>query len=98
VPAGPGGNPYQAVGTFFTAADGTPDLYQYNDLPVRWDGNVNIGETPYTLPAFAGGTAPTLTTAEIDDVVAFLCTLTDGFDPKNPAAYNIPAQCAPGAE
>jgi len=98
VPAGPGGNPYQAVGTFFTAADGTPDLYQYNDLPVRWDGNVNAGETPYTLPTFAGGNAPTLTTAEIDELVAFLCTLTDGFDPNNPAAYNVPAQCAPGAE
>jgi len=98
VPAGPGGNPYQAVGTFFTAADGTPDLYQYNDLPVRWDGNVNVGETPYTLPTFAGGNAPTLTTAEIDELVAFLCTLTDGFDPSNPSAYNVPAQCAPGAE
>jgi cytochrome c peroxidase len=98
VPAGRGGNPYLAMGTFFTAADGTPDLYQYNDLPVLWDGNVNSGETPYTLPAVAGGTAPTLTTAEIDDLVAFLCTLTDGFDPKTPAAYNAPAQCAPGAE
>jgi cytochrome c peroxidase len=98
VPAGRGGNSYQAVGTFFTAADGTPDLYQYNDLPMLWDGNVNIGETPYTLPALAGGTAATLTTAEIDDLVAFLCTLTDGFEPQTPAAYNVPAQCAPGAE
>ena len=98
VPAGPGGNPYQAVGTFFLAAEGTPDLYQYNDLPVLWDGNVNVGETPYTLPTFAGGNAPTLTAAEIDDLVAFLCTLTDGFDPQNPGSYNVPAQCAPGAE
>jgi hypothetical protein len=98
VPAGPGGNPYEAVGTFFTAPDGTPDLYQYNDLPVLWDGNVNSGETPYTLAALAGGTAPTLSTAEIDDLVAFLCTLTDGFDAQNPGAYNLPAQCAPGAE
>ena len=61
VPAGPGGNPYQAVGTFYTAADGTPDLYQYNDLPAAFDANVNAGETPYTAPAFAGGNAPTLT-------------------------------------
>jgi cytochrome c peroxidase len=40
------------------------------------------------------GQAPTLTAGEIDDVVAFLCTLTDGYDPKDPAAYDVPAQCA----
>jgi cytochrome c peroxidase len=31
-------------------------------------------------------------------MVAFLCALTDGFDPNNPKAYNVPAQCASGAE
>jgi cytochrome c peroxidase len=98
VPPGPGGNPYFPVGTSYVTADGTPDLYQYNDLPVDFDANVNIGEVPYTPPAFAGGQAPTLTAAEIDQVVAFLCTLTDGYDPQNPAAYNVPAQCQPGAE
>ena len=36
-------------------------------------------------------------TADIDDIVAFLCTLTDGFDPQNPTAYNVPAQCQPTA-
>ena len=97
VPAGPGGNPYFAVGTPYVAADGSPDLYEYNDLPVAFDANVNIGEVPYTPPTFSGGQAPTLTAPEIDDVVAFLCTLTDGFDPNNPSAYNIPAQCAAGA-
>jgi cytochrome c peroxidase len=95
VSAGPGGNPYISVGTFYTAADGTPDLYQYNDLPVVYDANVNVGEVPYTPPTFGGGQAPTLTSAEIDDVVAFLCTLTDGFDPNNPSAYAVPAQCQP---
>jgi cytochrome c peroxidase len=95
VPAGPGGNPYMAVGTFYTAADGTPDLYEYNDLPVAYDANVNVGEVPYTPPTFAGGQSPTLTSREIDAVVAFLCTLTDGFDPDNPSAYTAPAQCQP---
>ena len=95
VAAGPGGNPYEAVGTFYTAANGTPDLYEYNDLPVEYDANVNVGEVPYTPPTFGGGQAPTLTAAEIDDVVAFLCTLTDGFDPQYPTAYNVPAQCQP---
>jgi cytochrome c peroxidase len=95
VAAGPGGNPYVAVGTFYTAANDTPDLYEYNDLPAEYDANVNVGEVPYTPPTFGGGQAPTLTAAEIDDIVAFLCTLTDGFDPKNPSAYNVPAQCQP---
>jgi len=97
VAAGPGGNPYEAVGTFYTAANGTPDLYEYNDLPAEFDANVNVGELPYTPPTFGGGQAPTLTAEEIDDVVAFLCTLTDGFDPSNPSAYNVPAQCQPVA-
>jgi cytochrome c peroxidase len=97
VAAGPGGNPYFSAGTSYLTADGRPDLYQYNDLPLAFDGNVNIGEVPYTAPRFAGGQSPTLDAQEIDDVVAFLCTLTDGYDPKNPAAYNMPAQCLPGA-
>jgi cytochrome c peroxidase len=93
VAAGPGGNPYVAVGTFYLAADGTPDLYEYNDLPAAYDANVNIGEVPYTPPTFGGGQAPTLNAEEIDDIIAFLCTLTDGYDPANPAAYNLPPQC-----
>jgi len=95
VAAGPGGNPYEAVGTFFVTADGTPDLYQYNDLPVLYDANVNAGEVPYTAPAIAGGDGPTMNAQEIDDLVLFLCTLTDGFDPNNPSAYEVPSQCQP---
>jgi hypothetical protein len=97
VAAGAGGNPYQTAGTFYTAANGAPDLYEYNDLPAAYDANVNIGEVPYTPPTFGGGQAPTLAPDEIDDIVAFLCTLTDGYDPANPAAYNLPAQCSDAA-
>jgi cytochrome c peroxidase len=68
---------------FYKAADGSPDVSAYNDLPVAYDANVNAGEVPYTPPASAGGQSPTLTSDEIDAVVAFLCTLTDGFDPDN---------------
>ena len=98
VPAGPGGNPYMPGGSFFINADGGTALYQYNDIPLAFNANVNIGEIPYTPPSFAGGNQPTLSAAEIDDVVAFLCTLTDGFDPDHPSAYNVPAQCAPQAQ
>lgn len=97
VPAGAGGNPYEAVGTFYTAADGSPDLYEYNDLPAAYDANVNVGEVPYTPPRFSGGQAPTLTAEEIDDIVAFLCTLIDGFNRDDPSAYDVPAQCQPPA-
>jgi cytochrome c peroxidase len=97
VAAGPAGNPYRTVGTFYVTADGSADLYEYNDLPVDYDANVNVVEVPYTLPTFAGGQAPTLTPPEIDQVVAFLCTLTDGYDPNNPGAYTVPAQCQPSA-
>jgi cytochrome c peroxidase len=93
VALGPEGNPYAPAGTFYITADGSPDLNQYNDLPVAFDANVNAGEVPYTPPSFAGGQSPTLNSQEIDDLVAFLCTLTDGYDPGNPSAYNVPAQC-----
>ncbi|HTP52874.1 MAG TPA: cytochrome c peroxidase [Anaeromyxobacteraceae bacterium] len=93
----PGGNPYAPAGTFYTAADGTPDLYEYNDLPVDFDANVNIGEVPYTPPASAGGQAPTLDASEIADVIAFLCALTDGYDPSDPTTSAVPEQCQPGA-
>jgi cytochrome c peroxidase len=95
--AGLAGNPYVTIGTFYTTADGSPDLFEFNDLPADYDANVNVGEVPYTPPTFGGGQAPTLTSAEIDAIVAFLCTLTDGFDPDNPSAYDVPTQCQPTA-
>jgi cytochrome c peroxidase len=97
VPAGPLGNPYQALGTFYVAADGTPDANEYNDLPVVFDANVNIGEVPYTPPKSAGGQAPTLDSDEINAVIAFLCTLTDGYDPQHPSSYALPDQCVDAA-
>ena len=72
---------------WYRAPDGMPDRL-YNDLPAWLKGNVNTHEMPY-IPA----AQPALSATEIDDVVAFLCTLTDGFDPKNPGAYNQPDQC-----
>jgi len=50
---------------------------KFNDLPAKYVTNVN------TEPPFGGkrGDRPVLSPAEIDDVVAFLGTLTDGFTP-----------------
>jgi cytochrome c peroxidase len=64
VPAGLEGNPYAPTGSFYTSQNGAPDLYEYNDLPVDFDANVNIGETPYAPPTIEGGQAPTLSSLD----------------------------------
>ncbi|WP_448950197.1 cytochrome-c peroxidase [Labrys neptuniae] len=56
-------------------ADGSID--KYDDLPEAAKANLNT-DPPFDRKA---GEAPALTEAEIDDVVAFLGTLTDGYKP-----------------
>ncbi|MDO5692818.1 MAG: cytochrome c peroxidase [Pseudomonadota bacterium] len=51
---------------------------KFNDLPPELHANVNTSEVPYDRKP---GDAPALTDAEVDDVVAFLKTLTDGWQP-----------------
>ena len=58
------------------AADGTVD--KFNDLPPQLRGNVNTSEAPYDRQP---GMAPALTEAEISDLVQFLGTLNDGYQP-----------------
>jgi cytochrome c peroxidase len=57
-------------------ADGNGDHVKFNDLPPQYRGNVNTLEVPYNRHL---GEAPVLNDAEIDQVVAFLNTLTDGY-------------------
>jgi cytochrome c peroxidase len=57
-------------------ADGQPQ--KFNDLPPQFVLNVNTTEAPYNR---APGDQPALSPAEIDDVVAFMNTLTDGYNP-----------------
>lgn len=49
----------------------------YNDLPAspEWQKNVNTSEAPYNRR----GLTPALSASEINDLLAFLQTLTDGF-------------------
>ena len=57
--------------------DGT--VNKFDDLPARLHGNVNTSEGPYDrLP----GAAPALNDGEVDDVVAFLRTLNDGWSER----------------
>lgn len=57
-------------------ADGTPQ--KFDDLPPQFRGNVNTVEVPYNRHL---GDLPALDENEIQDLVAFLQTLTDGFKP-----------------
>lgn len=58
-------------------ADG--QLVKFDDLPKRYQANLNFD------PPFGGqvGAKPVLNEAEIDDIVAFLKTLTDGYQPAS---------------
>jgi cytochrome c peroxidase len=71
---------------FYARRDTDPGLWfpespagvrKFDDLPSRYAGAVNASEVPYDRKA---GERPALTDAEIDDVVAFLRTLGDGYN------------------
>ncbi|MES2160304.1 MAG: cytochrome c peroxidase [Pseudomonadota bacterium] len=57
-----------------TGTDGV--VQKFNDLPPQYRKNVNTTEVPYNRQP---GMAPALSPGEIDDVVKFLGTLTDGY-------------------
>lgn len=57
-------------------ADGR--VVKFDDLPPALRVNVNTGEAPYDRKP---GQAPALSDSEIDDVIAFLHTLDDGYQP-----------------
>lgn len=58
-------------------ADGS--VRKFDDLPAAYAGNVNTTEAPYNRKP---GDAPALSDAEIDDVITFLRTLSDGYAPR----------------
>jgi len=70
---------------FYARRDTNPELFyprgadgkvlKYDDLPPQYHDNVNV-EPPFDRHP---GDPPALTDAEIDDIIAFLKTLTDGY-------------------
>jgi cytochrome c peroxidase len=58
---------------FYVKRDSDPD--KFDDLPVRYRRNVEM-EAPFGQPE---GSQPLLTDEEIEDIAAFLKTLTDGY-------------------
>lgn len=57
-------------------ADGS--VIKFNDVPALYAANVNTSEVPYNRKR---GMAPALSPQEVDDVLAFLATLNDGYKP-----------------
>ncbi len=70
----------------YRRADGTADI-PFNDLPIQFQGNV-VSRPPFR-PVPGGRLNP----AELQDVITFLCTLTDGYDPANPTGYRPTPEC-----
>lgn len=54
-------------------------IHLFDDLPPELHANVNTREAPYDRKQ---GQSPALNAAEIDDVLAFLKTLNDGWKPR----------------
>jgi len=87
---------------FYVRRDTNPDEFyprdavgvvqKFDDLPVALHRNVNTTEVPYDRHP---GEAPRLNDFEIDDLVVFLGTLTDGYDPAIDTAD--PARDMPAA-
>ncbi len=59
-------------------ADAAGNVDKFNDLPASLRANVNTTEVPYDRKR---GEAPRLNEEEIQDLVAFLRTLSDGWKP-----------------
>ena len=57
--------------------NGSVDVY--DDLPSRYRANIDRVDAPFDRKS---GVPPALTPREIEDLVTFLGTLTDGYDPR----------------
>lgn len=79
--------------TFYVQRDTNPEKFypvgsdgtvqKFNDLPAAYHANVNTTEVPYNRKP---GDAPALSDSEIEDVIAFLNTLTDGWSSTSSTA------------
>lgn len=74
---------------FYATRDTNPELWypkvngvvqKFNDLPKRYHGNI---DPQVPLDGRAAGSAPPLSPKDVDDLAAFLGTLTDGYVPTS---------------
>ncbi len=73
---------------FYATRDTNPELWypggdKFNDLPQAMRSNIDLKKRPYHRKI---GKRPALNDEEVDDIVAFLHTLTDGWQPPPQAA------------
>ncbi|HEX3505863.1 MAG TPA: cytochrome c peroxidase [Xanthobacteraceae bacterium] len=59
------------------AADGT--VQKYDDIPAKYEANVDVTDPPFDRHP---GETPAMTAQDEADIIAFLKTLTDGYQPK----------------
>ena len=71
----------------YKKADGSLDI-PYNDLPTQFQSNIT--QRPPFTPVVGGRLSP----ADVQDLLSFLCTLTDGYNPSQPQGYRQPLQCS----
>ncbi|MGY4177376.1 cytochrome c peroxidase [Bradyrhizobium sp. USDA 4518] len=62
---------------FPRGADGT--VRKYDDLPEKYHGNVDVSDPPFERHL---GDTPAMTAQDEADIIAFLKTLTDGYQPE----------------
>ena len=62
---------------FPRAADGA--VQKYNDLPAKYHANVDVSDPPFDRHA---GDVPAMTAQDEADIIAFLKSLTDGYQPE----------------
>lgn len=68
-------------------------VVKFNDLPARYRKNVDRSDAPFNRES---GGPRAMSDADIRDIIAFLKTLTDGYDPKG--AYPTPPSDARSAK
>jgi cytochrome c peroxidase len=79
----------------FYPRDADGRVMAYDDLPARYRANVDRTDAPFDRHP---GDAPALSPAEMDDVIAFLKTLSDGYAPsaaRTPGSAQASAKARP---
>jgi cytochrome c peroxidase len=54
-------------------------VQKFNDLPPPYQSNVDVTAPPFSRTQ---GDSPAMTAQDEDDIIAFLKTLTDGYEPE----------------
>lgn len=62
--------------------DGQGHVLQYDDLPAKYHANIDKSDAPFDRNP---GDTPSMTDADIQDIIAFMQTLTDGYQPSGSA-------------